>query len=99
MFLHAGLESAEIIHLGPKHQVGQLSIGQEDDKEHDSKAHQVLGTARHSTGQLAHGLIEVDELEKLRGLNQRVSISLRWLVCLVCTNYGLIQNQSKRFIP
>lgn len=68
MSLHAGLESAEIIHLGPKYQVGQLSIRQEDDEEHYGKTHQVFGTARHSGGQLTHGLIEVDELEKLRGL-------------------------------
>lgn len=68
MSLHAGLESAEIVDLGPKHQVGQLSICQEDDEEHNGKAHQVLGTARHSAGQLTHGLIKVDELKKLRGL-------------------------------
>lgn len=67
MLLHAGLERAEIVDLGSKHQVGQLSIRQEDDEEHDGKTHKVLGTARHGAGELTHGLIEVDELKKLRG--------------------------------
>lgn len=65
--IHAGLESAEIVDLCSKHQVCQLSVGQEDDEEHDGEAHQVLGTARHGARQLAHGLVEVDELKELRG--------------------------------
>lgn len=63
---HAGLEGAEIVDLGSKHQVGQLSIRKEDDEEHDGKTDEVLGTARHSAGELTHGLIKVDELKKLR---------------------------------
>lgn len=69
-FLHAGLESAEVVDLGSKHQVGQLSIRQEDDEEHDGEPHQVFGTAGHGAGQLTHGLIEVDELKELRGWRQ-----------------------------
>lgn len=65
--LHAGLESAEVIDLGPEHQVGQLSVRQEDDEEHDGEAHQVLGAAGHGAGKLTHGLVQVDELKKLRG--------------------------------
>lgn len=61
------MESAEIVDLSSKHQVGQLSVSQENDEEHDGKTHEVLGTARHGAGQLTHGLIEVDELKKLRG--------------------------------
>lgn len=67
MLSHAGLKSAEIIDLGSKHQIGELSVRQEDDEEHDGEAHKVLGTARHSGGELTHGLVEVDELKKLRG--------------------------------
>lgn len=65
MLLHASLESAEIVDLSSKHQVGQLSVRQEDNEEHDGKTNQVFGTAGHSAGQLTHGLIEVDELKKL----------------------------------
>lgn len=68
--LHAGLESAEVIDLGPEHQVGQLSVRQEDDEEHDGEAHQVLGAAGHGAGKLTHGLVQVDELKKLRGREQ-----------------------------
>lgn len=70
-FLHAGLERAEIVDLSSKHQVGQLSVRQENDEEHDGKANEVLGTTRHGAGELTHGLVEVDELKKLgkeRGL-------------------------------
>lgn len=63
--LHAALESAEIIDLSSKHQVGKLSISQENDEEHDGKTHEVLGTAGHGGGQLTHCLVEVDELKKL----------------------------------
>lgn len=65
-YLHAGLEGTEVVDLGAKHQVGQLSVGQEDDEEHDGETDEVLGTARHGGGQLAHGLVEVDELEELK---------------------------------
>lgn len=64
--LHAGLKGAEIADLGSKYQVGQLSIRQEDDEKHDGEAHQVLRTAGHCVGQLTHGLVEVDKLEKLK---------------------------------
>lgn len=64
-FLHAGLKSAEIIDLCPKHQVGELSIRQEDDEEHDGEPCEVFGAAGHGGGQLTHGLIKVDELEQL----------------------------------
>lgn len=67
MVSHAGLKSAEIVDLGSKHQIGELSVRQEDDEEHDGKTHKVLGAARHRGGELAHGLVEVDELKKLRG--------------------------------
>lgn len=70
--LHAGLKSAEIIDLGSKHQIGELSVRQEDDEEHDGKTHKVLGAARHGGGELTHGLVEVDELKKLRGKERLV---------------------------
>lgn len=73
---HAGLKSAEIIDLGSKHQIGELSICQEDDEEHDGKTHKVLGTARHSGGELTHGLVEVDELKKLRGKEKPVIVNI-----------------------
>lgn len=76
MFLHAGLERAEIVDLGPEHQVGQLSIGQEDDEEHNGKAHQVLGAARHGVGQLTHGLIKVDEFKQLKGFEISALVSV-----------------------
>jgi hypothetical protein len=66
------LEGTEVVDLGAKHQVGQLSVGQEDDEEHDGEADEVLGTARHGGGQLAHGLVEVDELEQKPGYNSSV---------------------------
>lgn len=72
MVSHAGLKSAEIIDLGSKHQIGELSICQEDDEEHDGKTHKVLGAARHSGGELTHGLVEVDELKKLKGKERLV---------------------------
>lgn len=85
MVSHAGLKSAEIIDLGSKHQIGELSVGQEDDEEHDGETHKVLGTARHGGGQLTHGLVEVDELKKLRGKERLVigninSAQIRWTV-------------------
>lgn len=73
LHLHAALESAKIIDLSSKHQVGKLSISQENDEEHDGETHEVLGTARHGGGQLTHGFVEVDELEELwerRALNR-----------------------------
>ena len=73
--LHACLESAEIINLSSKYQVGQLSICQEDDEEHDGKTHKVLGTARHGAGQLTHGFVEVDELKKLVEVRKYYSIA------------------------
>lgn len=72
MVSHAGLKSAEIVDLGSKHQIGELSVRQEDDEEHDGKTHKVLGAARHSGGELTHGLVEVDELKKLRGKERLV---------------------------
>lgn len=74
---HAGLKSAEIIDLGSKNQIGELSIRQEDDEEHDGETHKVLGTARHSGGELTHGLVEVDELKKLRGEERPVNITIK----------------------
>ena len=71
MYIHAGLERAEVVDLGAEHQVGELSVRQEDDEEHDGEAHQVFGTAGHGAGQLAHGLIHVDELEELREKNTK----------------------------
>lgn len=76
MVSHAGLKSAEIIDLGSKHQIGELRVGQEDDEEHDGETHKVLGTARHSGGELTHGLVEVDELKKLRGKERFVIINI-----------------------
>lgn len=81
MVSHAGLKSAEIIDLGSKHQIGELSVRQEDDEEHDGKTHKVLGTARHSGGELTHGLVEVDELKKLRGKERLVIVNINsWIV-------------------
>lgn len=76
MVSHAGLKSAEIIDLGSKHQIGELSVRQEDDEEHDGKTHKVLGTARHSGGELTHGLVEVNELKKLRGKERLVIVNI-----------------------
>lgn len=59
------MEGAEIINLSSKHQVGELSVCQEDNEEHDGEAHKVFGTAGHGGGQLAHGFVEVDELKQL----------------------------------
>ena len=66
MYIHAVLERAEVVDLGAEHQVGQLGVSQEYDEEHDGEAHQIFGTAGHGAGQLAHGLVHVDELEELR---------------------------------
>lgn len=60
---HAGLEGAKVVKLCPEHQVRQLCVCQEHDKEHDGESQQVFGAAGHGAGQLAHGLIKVDELK------------------------------------
>lgn len=72
LLLHAGLECAEIIDLRSKHQVGELSVRQEDDEEHDCKPHEVLGAAGHGAGQLAHGFVDVDELKQLVEVRNRL---------------------------
>lgn len=60
---HAGLESAEVVELCAEHQVRQLRVCQEHNEEHDGKSQQVFSTPGHSAGQLAHGLIKIDELK------------------------------------
>lgn len=51
--------------LAAKEQVAKLSESQEEDKEHDSKAGQVLGTLAQSRWQLGHRAVETDVLEDL----------------------------------
>lgn len=62
---HALDESAKALHLGPKDQVAELGISEEDDEEHDSEAQDVLGTASQRGGELGHGSVEADVLEYL----------------------------------
>lgn len=64
-YLHAVLESAEVINLSAKDKIGQLCICQEDDKKHNCKANDIFDAARHGCGQLTHRSVEVNELEKL----------------------------------
>lgn len=62
---HALDESAEVFHLGPKKQVAELGIGEENNEEHYSKTQDVLGTAGQRGGELSHGFVEADVLEYL----------------------------------
>lgn len=62
---HALDESAKVFHLGSKKQVAELSIGKENDEEHDGKSQDVLGTAGQCGGELSHGFVEADVLEYL----------------------------------
>lgn len=60
---HAGLEGTEVVELCPENQVRQLRVGKEHDEEHDGESQQVFSAPGHGAGQLAHGLIKIDELE------------------------------------
>lgn len=51
--------------MSTKDQVAELSISQEDNKEHDGKSGHVLGASTQSQAELSHGLVEVDILEDL----------------------------------
>lgn len=63
--LHALDKGAEGFNLCPKQQVSKLSVGKEDNEEHDGKAQDVFCTATQCGGQLSHGLVETDVFENL----------------------------------
>lgn len=63
--LHALDKGAEGFNLCPKQQVSKLSVGKEDNEEHDGEAQDVFGTATQCGGQLSHGLVETDVFENL----------------------------------
>lgn len=44
--IHAVLETGKLFNLRPKDQVAELSVGKENDEEHDGKSSDVFGTAR-----------------------------------------------------
>lgn len=64
--LHALDEGAKGLHLCPKQQVSKLSVGEEDNEEHNGEAQDVFSTATQSGGQLGHGLVETDVFENLK---------------------------------
>lgn len=65
--LHALDKGAERFNLRPKQQVSKLSVGEENDEEHDGKAQDVFSTTAQCGGQLGHGLVKTDVLENLKG--------------------------------
>lgn len=64
--LHAFIECAEGFNLCSEKQISKLSIGKEDDEEHDGEAQNVCSTAGKSRRQLGHGLVKADVLEYLQ---------------------------------
>lgn len=72
-YLHAVLESAEVINLSAKDKIGQLSICQENDEKHNCKANDIFDTARHGCRQLTHCSVEVNKLEKLLKENKQTT--------------------------
>lgn len=63
--LHALDKGAEGFNLCPKQQISKLSVGKENNEEHDGEAQDVFGTATQCGGQLSHGLVETDVFENL----------------------------------
>lgn len=63
--LHALDKGAEGFNLCPKQQISKLSVGEEDNEEHDGEAQDVFSTATQCGGQLSHGLVETDVFENL----------------------------------
>lgn len=63
--LHALDKGTEGFNLCPKQQVSKLSVGEEDNEEHDGEAQDVFSTAAQCGGQLSHGLVETDVFENL----------------------------------
>lgn len=51
------------MNLCAKYQIAKLSIGQEDNEEHDGKAGHILGTSTQCQAQLGHGLVEAHIFE------------------------------------
>lgn len=63
--LHALDKGAEGFNLCPKQQISKLSVGEENNEEHDGEAQDVFRTATQCGGQLSHGLVETDVFENL----------------------------------
>lgn len=63
--LHALDKSAKGFHLSPEQQVSKLSVGKEDNEEHDGEAQNVFSAATQGGRQLSHGLVETDVFENL----------------------------------
>ena len=57
-FVHAFWECAKILHLSSEYQVSKLGVGKENNKEHDCKSSDVLGTARERGLKLGHSAIK-----------------------------------------
>lgn len=78
--LHALDKGAERFNLCPKQQVSKLSIGEENNEEHDGKAQDVFSTTAQCGGQLGHGLVKTDVLENLEeeeeGMHTNMLMSL-----------------------
>lgn len=55
----------------PKKKVTQLGIGKEDNKEHNGKAQDVLGTTSQRGGQLSHCFVKANILEYLQEKKNR----------------------------
>lgn len=64
--LHAFNKGTEVFHLCPKKKVTQLGISKEDNKEHNGKAQDVLGTTCQRGGQLSHCFVKANILEYLQ---------------------------------
>lgn len=63
--LHALDKGAKGFNLCPKEQVSKLSVGKEDNEEHDGESQDVFSTAAQCGGELSHGLVETDVFENL----------------------------------
>ena len=64
--LHGILDGFEVRHDGAKQQVADLGEGEEDDKEHNHEAAQVLLGLRDGVGELCHCLVKADVLKELK---------------------------------
>ena len=53
------------MYLGSEDQIAQLSIGQEDNEEHDGEAEDIHGAAAQGHAQRAHGFVEARVFENL----------------------------------
>lgn len=63
--LHRILECSKAFDLNAERQVTQLSVGKEDDEEHDCKARNIPCAFGQRFAQLCHGLVEADVFEHL----------------------------------